>query len=43
MNARTEHDLLLHTAHAPTRLSNTQLDALEEEAIFILREVAASF
>ncbi|VTU28380.1 Sulfate adenylyltransferase subunit 2 [Variovorax sp. PBL-H6] len=43
MNARTEHDLLLQTAHTPTRLSNAQLDALEEEAIFILREVAASF
>ncbi len=43
MNARTEHDLLLQTAHTPARLSNAQLDALEEEAIFILREVAASF
>ncbi|MBC7719969.1 MAG: sulfate adenylyltransferase subunit 2, partial [Chitinophagaceae bacterium] len=37
MNARTEHALV-----APA-LSNAHLDALEEEAIFILREVAASF
>ena len=36
MNARTEPRLL-----AP--LSNRHLDALEEEAIFILREVAAAF
>ncbi len=36
MNARTEPELL----HA---LSNRHLDALEEEAIFILREVAAAF
>lgn len=36
MNARTEPQLL-----AP--LSNRHLDALEEEAIFILREVAAAF
>ena len=36
MNARVEPQLL-----AP--LSNRHLDALEEEAIFILREVAASF
>ena len=39
MNARTETDLLLPPAH----LSNTHLDALEEETIFILREVAAAF
>ncbi|WP_295981614.1 sulfate adenylyltransferase subunit CysD [uncultured Variovorax sp.] len=39
MNARTETELLLPPAH----LSNTQLDALEEETIFILREVAAAF
>ncbi|MGQ2994450.1 sulfate adenylyltransferase subunit CysD [Variovorax sp.] len=39
MNARTESDLLLPPAH----LSNTHLDALEEETIFILREVAAAF
>jgi sulfate adenylyltransferase subunit 2 len=43
MNARTEHDLLLQTSQSLARLSNTQLDALEEETIFILREVAASF
>jgi sulfate adenylyltransferase subunit 2 len=43
MNARTEHDLLQSTAQPLARLSNTQLDALEEETIFILREVAASF
>ena len=36
MNARTEPQLLRH-------LSNAHLDALEEEAIFILREVAAAF
>lgn len=36
MNARTEPQLLNH-------LSNAHLDALEEEAIFILREVAAAF
>ncbi len=36
MNARTEPHLL-------TSLSNRHLDALEEETIFILREVAASF
>ncbi|MDB5891830.1 MAG: sulfate adenylyltransferase subunit 2 [Polaromonas sp.] len=36
MNARTEPQLLGH-------LSNAHLDALEEEAIFILREVAATF
>ena len=40
MNARTEPQLLDHASH---RLSNAHLDALEEEAIFILREVAASF
>ena len=36
MNARTEPELLHH-------LSNSHLDALEEETIFILREVAAAF
>ena len=36
MNARTEPQLL-------GQLSNRHLDALEEEAIFILREVAAAF
>ena len=37
MNARADHTL------ERTVLSNAHLDALEEEAIFILREVAASF
>ena len=44
MNARTEPELL--TGNTPAgidRLSNTHLDALEEETIFILREVAAAF
>ncbi len=36
MNARTEPQLL-------GQLSNLHLDALEEEAIFVLREVAAAF
>ena len=36
MNARVEPALLAH-------LSNLHLDALEEEAIFVLREVAAAF
>ena len=36
MNARTEHELL-------HQLSNAHLDGLEEETIFILREVAAAF
>ena len=36
MNARTEPQLL-------SKISNAHLDALEEEAIFILREVAAAF
>ena len=44
MNARTEPDLLQPSLRPPARLlSNTHLDALEEETIFILREVAASF
>ena len=37
MNARADHTF------EKTVLSNAHLDALEEEAIFILREVAASF
>ena len=37
MNARANHSL------EPTILSNAHLDSLEEEAIFILREVAAAF
>lgn len=36
MNARTEPQLL-------SRISNKHLDALEEEAIFVLREVAGAF
>ena len=40
MNARAEPQLLDNVNH---KLSNAHLDALEEEAIFILREVAASF
>ena len=49
MNARTETQLLeaaAALAAQPTHahhLSNAHLDALEEETIFILREVAASF
>jgi len=43
MNARTEAELLLPSMHSPAQLSNTHLDALEEETIFILREVAAAF
>ena len=43
MNARTETELLQPSMHSPARLSNTHLDALEEEAIFILREVAGAF
>ena len=39
MNARTEAPELLGAAH----LADSHLDALEEEAIFILREVAAVF
>lgn len=40
MNARTEPHMLSTQPHV---LSNAHLDALEEEAIFILREVAAAF
>ena len=44
MNARTEPQLLGNPPHPMTHvLSNAHLDALEEEAIFILREVAAAF
>ena len=42
MNARTEPQLLNHLPHLK-HLSNAHLDSLEEEAIFILREVAAAF
>jgi len=40
MNARTQPELVKHPTH---HLSNQHLDALEEETIFILREVAAVF
>ncbi len=45
MNARTEPELLATIAHDATahHLSTAHLDALEEETIFILREVAAVF
>ena len=44
MNARIEPQLLGDAPHPMTHvLSNAHLDALEEEAIFILREVAAAF
>ncbi len=45
MNARTEPELLQPVPHPqrPNHLSNAHLDALEEETIFILREVAAAF
>ena len=43
MNTRTDSALLQPPMTAPARLSNTQLDALEEEAIFILREIAGAF
>ena len=40
MNVRIDPEILSHPTHV---LSNAHLDALEEEAIFILREVAAAF
>ncbi|MES2956371.1 MAG: sulfate adenylyltransferase subunit CysD, partial [Pseudomonadota bacterium] len=44
MNARTPSHLLpADPALSIARLSNAHLDALEEETIFILREVAAAF
>ncbi|MDM0047235.1 sulfate adenylyltransferase subunit CysD [Variovorax dokdonensis] len=44
MNARTAPELLEPIAtDSVNRLSNAHLDALEEEAIFVLREVAAAF
>lgn len=44
MNARIEPQLFGNPPHPMTHvLSNAHLDALEEEAIFILREVAAAF
>jgi sulfate adenylyltransferase subunit 2 len=42
MNARTSSELLNAPNHA-VHLSNAHLDALEEETIYILREVAAAF
>ena len=41
MNARADHSL--EPTLSTSVLSNAHLDALEEEAIFILREVAATF
>ena len=43
MNARTEPTPAAAARTPVAPLSNTHLDALEEEAIFILREVAAAF
>jgi sulfate adenylyltransferase subunit 2 len=44
MNAPIQSNLLQPmTHHRPDHLSNAHLDALEEETIFILREVAAAF
>ena len=45
MNARINPELLQTMPHSnhPDHLSNAHLDALEEETIFILREVAAAF
>ena len=49
MNVRAEPELFnplndtFHGQAAGHHLSNTHLDALEEEAVFILREVAAAF
>ena len=43
MNARTDSALLEKTNDMSYHLNNSHLDALEEETIFILREVAAAF
>jgi sulfate adenylyltransferase subunit 2 len=45
MNARTPFETLepMTSTPRPDHLSNAHLDALEEETIFILREVAAAF
>jgi sulfate adenylyltransferase subunit 2 len=43
MNARTPQPPIEPTLPASTGLDNTHLDALEEETVFILREVAAAF
>ena len=42
MNARTD-SALLQNHNMSYHLNNSHLDALEEETIFILREVAAAF
>ena len=43
MNTRLDPEQLQPMHHRPDHLSNAHLDALEEETIFILREVAAAF
>ena len=43
MNARLEVPTMSHEPDLLAKLSNSHLDALEEETIFILREVAAAF
>ena len=43
MNARTDSALLQNHNAMSHHLNNSHLDALEEETIFILREVAAAF
>ncbi|MBG6077873.1 sulfate adenylyltransferase subunit CysD [Polaromonas sp. CG_9.11] len=43
MNARVDLPPVINEPELLTRLSNSHLDALEEETIFILREVAAAF
>ncbi|MBG6072171.1 MULTISPECIES: sulfate adenylyltransferase subunit CysD [unclassified Polaromonas] len=43
MNARLEINPISHEPDLLAKLSNSHLDALEEETIFILREVAAAF
>jgi sulfate adenylyltransferase subunit 2 len=43
MNARIDNDLLTQDQTMSHHLANAHLDALEEETIFILREVAAAF
>ncbi len=43
MNARIDNDLLTQDKNMSHQLANSHLDALEEETIFILREVAAAF
>ena len=43
MNARLDVNTMNHEPDLLARLSNSHLDALEEETIFILREVAAAF